>query len=53
MASTLRMFLSILAEDGIRRAGYLVTESLYRDYGDNEHAPPRDWPDSTRRTSAM
>ena len=25
--------------------GYLVTESLYRDYGDNEHAAPRDWPD--------
>ena len=32
----------------IRRAGYLVTESLYRDYGDNEHAPPRDWPDGER-----
>ena len=33
---------------GIRRAGYLVTESMYRDYGDNEHAPPRDWPDGER-----
>ena len=38
----------ILAEAGIRRAGYLVTESLYRDYGDNEHAAPRDWPDGQR-----
>ena len=24
--------------------GYLVTESLYRDYGDNEHAPQRTGP---------
>jgi len=38
----------VLAAVGIRRAGYLVTESLYRDYGDNEHAPPRDWPDGER-----
>ena len=29
---------AILAAAGIRRAGYLVTESMYRDYGDNEHA---------------
>ena len=27
-------------EVGIRRAGYLVTESLYRDHGDNEHCRP-------------
>ena len=39
---------SILAEAGVRRAGYLVTESLYRDYGDNAHAGPRDWPDGQR-----
>jgi hypothetical protein len=38
----------VLAGVGIRRAGYLVTESLYRDYGDNEHAGPRDWPDGQR-----
>src|SRR5262245_5178847 len=38
----------ILAEVGVRRAGYLVTESLYRDYGDNEHAVRRDWPDGQR-----
>jgi hypothetical protein len=39
---------AVLADVGIRRAGYLVTESLYRDYGDNEHAGPRDWPDGRR-----
>jgi len=38
----------ILAEAGIRRAGYLVTESLWRDYGDNEHSAPRNWPDGER-----
>jgi hypothetical protein len=37
-----------LREAGVRRAGYLVTESLYRDYGGNEHSPARDWPDGTR-----
>jgi hypothetical protein len=35
---------ALLASAGIRRAGYLVTESLYRDYGDNEHAAKRSWP---------
>jgi hypothetical protein len=38
----------ILGTVGIRRAGYLVTESLWGDYGDNEHAPARDWPDGQR-----
>ena len=38
----------VLGAVGIRRAGYLVTESLYRDYGDNEHAGVRDWPDGQR-----
>ena len=41
-------FEAVLDGAGIRRAGYLVTESLYRDYGDNEHAAPRDWPDGQR-----
>ena len=41
-------FADILREAGERRAGYLVTESMYRDYGDNEHAAARDWPDGTR-----
>jgi hypothetical protein len=39
---------AVLASAGIRRAGYLVTESLYRDYGDNEHAAKRSWPDGER-----
>src|SRR5262249_17854148 len=38
-------FGAILEEVGIRRAAYLVTEAMYRDYGDNEHSGPRDWPD--------
>ena len=38
----------ILSEVGVRRAGYLVTESLYRDYGGNAHAGPRDWPAGQR-----
>lgn len=41
-------FEEVLAEVGERRAGYLVTESLYSDYGTNAHAPPRDWQDGTR-----
>lgn len=41
-------FEEVLASCGVRRAGYLVTESMYRDYGGNEHAPPRDWPDGER-----
>jgi len=39
---------AILRGSGTRLAGYLVTESMYRDYGDNEHAPARDWPDGQR-----
>ncbi|MDZ4826367.1 MAG: hypothetical protein SGJ13_07855 [Actinomycetota bacterium] len=39
---------AILAGAGVRNAGYLVTESMYRDYGDNEHAPARNWPDGQR-----
>jgi len=38
----------VLAAAGIRRAGYLVTESLYRDYGDNPHAAKRSWADGER-----
>jgi hypothetical protein len=48
MHDTRARYESILAAAGIRRAGYLVTESLYCDYGDNEHAPPRSWPDGQR-----
>ncbi len=35
-------FEEVLGDAGVRRAGYLVTESMYRDYDD------RDWPDGTR-----
>jgi hypothetical protein len=38
----------ILRRGGVRHAGYLVTESMFREYGGNEHAPPRDWPDGAR-----
>lgn len=39
---------SILRAAGTRIAGYLVTESLFRDYGGNKHAAARGWPDGTR-----
>ena len=39
---------ALLREAGVRLAGYLVTESMFREYGGNEHAPPRDWPDGSR-----
>lgn len=39
---------AILSEVGERRAGYLVTESLYTDYGGNRWSKPRDWPDGQR-----
>lgn len=40
-------------EDDLRSAGfeicgYRVDEWLYTDYGENEHATPRDWPDGER-----
>src|SRR5204862_5211896 len=41
-------FEAVLGEVGERRAGYLVTESMYRDYGGNEHSAARDWPDGQR-----
>ena len=46
-------FEEILAEVGQRRAGYLVTESLYTDYGGNRHAKPRDWPDGRRSPGVL
>lgn len=33
---------------GFTVACYRVEESIYRDYGDNRHAAPRDWPDGQR-----
>jgi hypothetical protein len=38
----------LLRGAGVRIAGYLVTESVCREYGDNTHAAARDWPDGTR-----
>jgi len=35
------------------RAGYLVVESLYDDYGTTPHAPPRDWPDGERSPGVL
>lgn len=39
---------AILAGTGCRIAGYLVTESLYTDYGGNRWGRPRDWPAGRR-----
>ena len=43
----------VLAEICARRAAYLVSEALYRDYGGNAHAPPRDWPDGERSPGVL
>lgn len=34
-------------------AGYLVTESLYTDYGGNQWSGPRDWPDGQRSPGVL
>ena len=41
-------FEAVLREHSDHIAGYLVTESMYTDYGGNEHGHPRDWPDGDR-----
>lgn len=33
--------------------GYVVTESLYDDYGDTEHSGPRDWADGERSPAVL
>lgn len=38
----------ILLDAGLDIAGYRVREHLYTDYGGNQHAAPRDWPDGQR-----
>jgi len=43
----------ILAKTGFPMAGYLVTESLYTDYGGNQHSRPRDWPDGRRSPGVL
>jgi hypothetical protein len=39
---------AIVAGAGLPSSAYLVTESLYDDYGTTPHAPPRTWPDGER-----
>jgi len=39
---------TLLGDASDRIAGYLVTESLYTDYGGNRFAGPRTWPDGER-----
>ena len=41
-------FETILHDHCGRIAGYLVTESMYTEYGGNPHGRPRDWPDGQR-----
>ncbi len=38
----------ILQDAGFRFAGYLVDESVYTEYGGNQYAAPRNWPDGQR-----
>lgn len=42
-----------IAALGLECAGYLVTESLYEDYGTTPHSGPRDWPDGTRSPGVL
>ena len=43
----------VLAARADRLAGYLVTESLYTDYGDSEWSGPRTWPDGQRSPAVL
>ena len=42
-----------VAAAGLEFAGYLVTESVYDDYGTTPHSGPRDWPDGTRSPGVL
>ena len=46
-------FEAVLAPTAERMAGYLVTESIPTDYGDNQWAARRDWPDGERSTGVV
>jgi len=46
-------FEAVLAPVADRLAGYLVTESIPTEYGDNQWAAPRDWPDGQRSTGVV
>lgn len=41
------------AAHGLVVHGYVVTESLYTDYGQSPHGGPRDWPDGTRSPGVL
>lgn len=46
-------FEEVLRAAAERIAGYLVTESLYDDYGDTPHSGPRTWPDGQRSPAVL
>jgi hypothetical protein len=43
----------LLNNHSSRLAGYLVTESMYTDYGGNRWSGPRDWPDGQRSPGVL
>jgi hypothetical protein len=43
----------LLRAHGLSIAGYLVTESMYTDYGGNRWSGPRDWPDGQRSPGVL
>jgi hypothetical protein len=46
-------FERVLEAAAVRLAGYSVVESLYRDYGGNQWAAPRSWPDGVRSPGVL
>ncbi len=48
-----RVFEDVLRAAGFEPSCYLVDESLYTDYGENEHASPRNWPDGQRSPGVL
>jgi hypothetical protein len=46
-------FEAILEAAAVRLAGYSVVESLYRDYGGNQWAQARSWPDGERSPGVL
>lgn len=43
----------VLREHCAQLAGYLVTESLYTEYGGNRHSRPRDWEEGARSPGVL
>lgn len=44
---------AVAADLGLDVDGYVVTESLYTDYGESPHGPARDWPDGVRSPGVL